>query len=424
MDMTRAVADSCPGGAITLTKQAFHKCDMLRLSKEEEPVKRPFIIYAGDFLLDGIDAVVQCREPLYLAVPHSLKSRMPHIQDIRNAKQVSMGTPSAPCWHPSFHGHPFGPCWHRDCAFMYVIGAAQLLKDMPEIARSAINAFQVECSCSLLKEHARDADSALKHFQDISFSQLYQHGGYKINVLDGLIVAAFAHPADGVSWGISVREDLAQHVGVDMGPVACTVTSTSGELFYRGKVMNRAARIATKASPGRVVCSSVAWDHIQHNETSKKKGLRAEFELKGIMGTMVLLDCYRSQVKSRRFSSAVEVSLELPMVALTGIDTNANSQSGATRAPRGWESSHKPNSRGRGMFLPGGEESSHKANSRGNVMWLPQEESSDFGRVMLASSYVTLSSAGAGPSYLVEKDAVRAQTLQKPPPSAISTAWI
>ncbi|KAG2429952.1 hypothetical protein HYH02_013903 [Chlamydomonas schloesseri] len=48
-------------------------------------------------------------------------------------------------------------------------------------------------------------------------------------------------------------------VGIDMGRASHTLTEASGRLSYRGKVMNRASRVAGKAAPGQVLITEEAW---------------------------------------------------------------------------------------------------------------------------------------------------------------------
>ncbi|KAJ9514245.1 hypothetical protein QJQ45_012245 [Haematococcus lacustris] len=49
-------------------------------------------------------------------------------------------------------------------------------------------------------------------------------------------------------------------VGVDVGRIHADVNPVTGRMTYRGRVMNRAARIADKAHSGSVWCSHTAWD--------------------------------------------------------------------------------------------------------------------------------------------------------------------
>ncbi|KAG2446181.1 hypothetical protein HXX76_000774 [Chlamydomonas incerta] len=57
----------------------------------------------------------------------------------------------------------------------------------------------------------------------------------------------------------SLERGLRVKVGLDVGPVTYSLTESSGRLSYRGRVMNRAARIAGTASPGQLLCSGAVW---------------------------------------------------------------------------------------------------------------------------------------------------------------------
>ena len=56
-----------------------------------------------------------------------------------------------------------------------------------------------------------------------------------------------------------VFRGLRLKTGVDTGQVLGEVHAMTGRMTYRGKVMNRAARIASTASTGQVLCSSDSW---------------------------------------------------------------------------------------------------------------------------------------------------------------------
>ncbi|GIL88278.1 hypothetical protein Vretifemale_16198 [Volvox reticuliferus] len=48
-------------------------------------------------------------------------------------------------------------------------------------------------------------------------------------------------------------------VGIDVGLVADSINATTGRMAYRGRTMNRAARIASRALAGQVHCSAAVW---------------------------------------------------------------------------------------------------------------------------------------------------------------------
>ncbi len=49
-------------------------------------------------------------------------------------------------------------------------------------------------------------------------------------------------------------------IGIDVGRVHANVNHVTGRMAYRGRVMNRAARVVDKAPSGHVWCSRAAWD--------------------------------------------------------------------------------------------------------------------------------------------------------------------
>ncbi|GFR49257.1 hypothetical protein Agub_g11275, partial [Astrephomene gubernaculifera] len=55
--------------------------------------------------------------------------------------------------------------------------------------------------------------------------------------------------------GTELQRGLRIKVGLDVGLASHTLTEASGRLSYRGRVMNRAARIAGIAAAGQVLCS-------------------------------------------------------------------------------------------------------------------------------------------------------------------------
>ncbi|KAJ9529285.1 hypothetical protein QJQ45_007967 [Haematococcus lacustris] len=58
---------------------------------------------------------------------------------------------------------------------------------------------------------------------------------------------------------VRLLRGLRLKVGVDVGEVACDLTPTNGRFNYRGRCLNRAARINGLAVSGQVWCSETAW---------------------------------------------------------------------------------------------------------------------------------------------------------------------
>ncbi|KAG2440503.1 hypothetical protein HYH02_010381 [Chlamydomonas schloesseri] len=114
----------------------------------------------------------------------------------------------------------------------------------------------------------------------------------------------------------SLERGLRVKVGLDVGPVTYSLTESSGRLSYRGRVMNRAARIAGTASPGQVLCSGGVWaaceagmaagaggagaasrgyGYISNNLLGARLGTLA---LKGIQAPVEVVQCFRAGATS------------------------------------------------------------------------------------------------------------------------------
>ncbi|KAJ9528957.1 hypothetical protein QJQ45_000519 [Haematococcus lacustris] len=65
------------------------------------------------------------------------------------------------------------------------------------------------------------------------------------------------------SHSVRLLRGLRLKAGVDVGEVACDLTPANGRFNYRGRCLNRAARINGLATSGQVWCSQTAWDHAQ-----------------------------------------------------------------------------------------------------------------------------------------------------------------
>ncbi len=89
-------------------------------------------------------------------------------------------------------------------------------------------------------------------------------------------------------------------IGMDIGHVSHTLGAASARLEYRGKVMNRAARIAAFASAGQVCVSAGLWqaaeaagdfaDPQQRPIVGHSMGL---VPLKGVTTAMEIIGCVR-----------------------------------------------------------------------------------------------------------------------------------
>ncbi|KAG2500097.1 hypothetical protein HYH03_001680 [Edaphochlamys debaryana] len=104
-----------------------------------------------------------------------------------------------------------------------------------------------------------------------------------------------------------VERGLRVKVGIDVGPVTYSLTPASGRLSYRGKVMNRAARVAGAAASGQVLCTGAVWTACEAGMASVSGGegggggasvfglSLGRAPLKGITAPVELVQCARMQ---------------------------------------------------------------------------------------------------------------------------------
>ncbi|KAL6750967.1 hypothetical protein V8C86DRAFT_758675 [Haematococcus lacustris] len=172
--------------------------------------------------------------------------------------------------------------------FLYVVGLAELLAWDPQEAASALALFS-----ALIKQ------------------QLMAWNGYLVEHVDGFVLAAFACPVSALRWACICQEHLKQlpwsdrllahplaeslitaergsngearqmlvyrglriKVGADVGAVRTSLHPVTGVMAFRGRVMNRAARIASRAGSGQVLCSAAVWAHWAGNSALASDGL-------------------------------------------------------------------------------------------------------------------------------------------------------
>ncbi|KAL6756705.1 hypothetical protein V8C86DRAFT_3026625 [Haematococcus lacustris] len=65
------------------------------------------------------------------------------------------------------------------------------------------------------------------------------------------------------SHSVRLLRGLRLKAGVDVGEVACDLTPANGRFNYRGRCLNRAARINGLAASGQVWCSEASWVNVQ-----------------------------------------------------------------------------------------------------------------------------------------------------------------
>ncbi|KAL6750964.1 hypothetical protein V8C86DRAFT_758662 [Haematococcus lacustris] len=212
---------------------------------------------------------------LYSVLPAGLAPRLVLLGAPRAVRQTVPGALSA----------PYGSAC---VCFLYVVGQAELLAWDPQEAASALALFS-----ALIKQ------------------QLMAWNGYLVEHVDGFVLAAFACPVSALRWACICQEHLKQlpwsdrllahplaeslitaergsngearqmlvyrglriKVGADVGAVRTSLHPVTGVMAFRGRVMNRAARIASRAGSGQVLCSAAVWAHWAGNSALASDGL-------------------------------------------------------------------------------------------------------------------------------------------------------
>lgn len=95
-------------------------------------------------------------------------------------------------------------------------------------------------------------------------------GGAEVHARSGAGRSGAAHeegPRLELAGGAAPRhvKGLRLRTGIDVGKVAATVVPLTGRIHYRGKVMNRAARIAARCQTSQVLATSLVWRYAQQH---------------------------------------------------------------------------------------------------------------------------------------------------------------
>lgn len=304
VSMARTIAEASHGGMILMSESTFTRLPSQATARSYS------ILHIGEHLVKDRDAVVN----VYYAEDESLRCRTTAFKPVRTVQLLTLGVPQAPVGCVTI-------------VFMYVVGASSLLAWNQHLAAEALHRFHFTA----------------KH-------TLARRGGYMVECVDGLFLASFVNPWDALTWALRCHqrmlmaawpEELLKHelceqiavtqqnnedptaeqqevvlfrglrlkTGMDVGHTKAEVNATTGRLAYRGRVMNRASRIAGAASTGQVLCSHEVWVQSADSTTAQRYGVGASslgfVELKGVAERIELFCCRSAHkvVASRRSSS-------------------------------------------------------------------------------------------------------------------------
>ncbi|KAL6749897.1 nucleotide cyclase [Haematococcus lacustris] len=320
----QALSQAADGGQVLLSEDTYKKLPLERLWDKHlvlhhgtAPVS-PSETAAGSQALQGTlyQALSRCLEGRLAYLPPALSTHPTQQQLQEQVGQAGQGE-AAPLQQQLERdpGVLLAPAGCVTVVFSYVVGTQTLLSWNADVAQQALRTF-----------HA------------VGGAELRRWGGYAVEAVDGLFLAAFQSPAHAVLWALRCNEllvhqpwsrallahELCEEVhmssstpegfqvnallfrglrlktGLDRGQVLGEVHAMTGRMTYRGKVMNRAARIASAATSGQVLCSAAAWAHVSSQEEGvlQEQQLSAvslgQSRLKGVTDNMELMLCRKA----------------------------------------------------------------------------------------------------------------------------------
>ncbi|GIL65763.1 hypothetical protein Vafri_19458 [Volvox africanus] len=339
-----AICESGQGGFVLLDGATY------RASSQEALQEQCMILHMGEYFLPGVTPPLD----LYLALDFAHLARLAHLRPLACAEQLSLGLPAAPVNAASI-------------CFSLVVGMQTLLAWNGEVAKAALGVLRDAVLPALLnyggylvedvdgllltafpnsrcalawalecQDEARRLDwpdELLSHalgepvyiddelgpdMEDEDGTGQGSHGGHTSRLQN-----AGGRGGSGDAAGVYPRRHLVFRglrikSGLDCGDVLARVHATTGRMTYRGRVMNRAARIAGMATAGQVLCSRGLWDNsglavapdLCQQALAVGESL-GEVQLKGLSSKMEVINCIRI-LRSEMYPVAHEVAVDLP----------------------------------------------------------------------------------------------------------------
>ncbi|KXZ55603.1 hypothetical protein GPECTOR_2g1153 [Gonium pectorale] len=307
VDVAAAVAGAAQGGMVLIPQSTFRQLHL------EVLAEHCLFCHLGEYQLTAELPPMD----LYLALDRGLLGRLALFGPLSCYCQWSQGAFAAPVHSASM-------------VFTHVVGVQTLLAWNYDLMQDVIETFT-----------------------RLAQVELQQADGYLVEHVEGFMLTAFHSPAEAILWGLRMQElmlkeewpeELLSHelceevtvtvpvrggevtsatvfrgprlkTGIDIGQVLARLHTMTGRMTYRGKVMNRAARISAAASSGQVLCSAEAWDSCTAAASAAMRLVTATslglFQLKGIQERIEVFHCtYQRQMpSSTRRSSTVSVGI-------------------------------------------------------------------------------------------------------------------
>ncbi|KAG2431588.1 hypothetical protein HYH02_013281 [Chlamydomonas schloesseri] len=323
----KAVCDAAQGGMVLLTGETFRQ---MTAAEDDEPASTVVVLHMGDFWPGPQDESAWPAEalplPLYSALLPPLAGRLPLLGP------AAAGTLEAPV------------VGRVAVVFMHAVGHSVLKAWNAAVAGQALAIYG-----GLAKRLLRELGGYTVELSDglclATFSDCYSAAAFALRAKDGLldadwplellehelgeVVAVESNPATAavarlVASRATLKEaaaiattatgpggssneppgttttllfrGLRMRAGIDVtSDVHIEISPVTGRMTYRGRVMNRAARISAKATSGAVMVSEEVWDEAcraleaPHGQIAARPA--GSHELKGV-GVMSLFSCH------------------------------------------------------------------------------------------------------------------------------------
>ncbi|GMH38948.1 hypothetical protein BSKO_06846 [Bryopsis sp. KO-2023] len=246
MSMAKAVSDTAHGGQVVVSESTYKALPLEQLTQVN-------VLHCGEHLVANDLPSLQ----LYEFISSQLIERVLHTPPVRTLDCLAKGWSDAPTGEVSL-------------AFTFVVGAEVLSQWNKKIFKLS-----------------------LQIFEDVGKGLLDEFSGYQVEVADGLFLTSFPDAISAIAWSVKLHEEvslakwptpLLNHelceeftvtemtaggdllmrttrglrlkTGIARGDAKACPHATTGQMAYRGRVINRAARLAKFAIAGQVLCSS------------------------------------------------------------------------------------------------------------------------------------------------------------------------
>ncbi|KAG1669680.1 hypothetical protein FOA52_002064 [Chlamydomonas sp. UWO 241] len=279
--LAKAVGDAGAGGSVLMTQITFARLQPVRALRDV------LVLCLGDHEVQVDGAGPVC---LYQAVERPLVPRLAAFEAMRGVEKLQLSVLDAPLGS------------NVAVVFSNMVGMATLQAwNKDQAARTFLIPLRTPLAGARLCLAAfREPASAV--MWGLCLIEVMKHAEWDEELLDHELCeevqvctrAPAGQPRGSHAANVLFRGPRLK-IGIDVGLVEADVSPVTGRMTYRGKVMNRAARICGKASSGTQWCSAAVWEQVvatcgdQLPSTGVLGTELGAFELKGITESVQLV---------------------------------------------------------------------------------------------------------------------------------------